>query len=167
MLTGFAIFAMRKVRQYSSQRAPLHPLLITFASVSAASLVHEVSITNKQRTHRVFEGSPTVDSDPSTKESDRVKRPRLHYSVIPRAKINVVRELSVGLIVNADLPFSVFTNPYFKQLVWQLDPQVTGQVPWSRHSISRQLNDIYHSKKGIIRQDLRNALIKIHLGFDF
>jgi hypothetical protein len=37
-----------------------------------------------------------------------------------RAKINVVRELSVGLIVNADLPLSVFTNPYFEQLVWQL-----------------------------------------------
>jgi hypothetical protein len=87
----------------------------------------------EQRAHRVFEGSPTADSDPSTDESDQVKRPRLHYSAVPRAKVNVVRELSVGLAVTADLPFTIFTNLYFEQLVWQLDPQVAGQVPWSRH----------------------------------
>ncbi|KAF1730602.1 hypothetical protein CRV24_008671 [Beauveria bassiana] len=69
---------------------------------------------------KVFEGSPVADSDPSTDESDRAKRPRLHYSAVPKARISIVRELSVGLIVDADLPFYVFTNPYFEQLVWQL-----------------------------------------------
>ncbi|KAI5455827.1 hypothetical protein BGZ63DRAFT_475904, partial [Mariannaea sp. PMI_226] len=97
---------------------------IVFFAVSATISAAD----HLRKTHRVFEGSPSVESDPSTDESDRVKRPRLHYSVIPRAKINVVREICVGLIVNADLPFSVFTNPYFEQLVWQLDPQVAGQV---------------------------------------
>ncbi|TQW01723.1 NYN domain-containing protein [Cordyceps javanica] len=115
---------------------------------------------------KVFEGSPVADSDPSTDESERAKRPRLHYSAVPKAKINIIREPSVGLIVNADLPFSVFTNPYFEQLVWQLDPQVAGQVPWSRQSMSRQLNDVYHAKKSVVRQELSHALTKIHLGFD-
>ncbi|EJP60887.1 putative transposase [Beauveria bassiana ARSEF 2860] len=121
---------------------------------------------DRQRTHRVFEGSPVADSDPSTDESDRAKRPRLHYSAAPKARINIVRELSVGLIVDADLPFSVFTNPYFEQLVWQLDPQIASQVPWSRQSMSRHLNDVYHAKKSVVEQELSHALTKIHLGFD-
>ncbi|EJP62029.1 putative transposase [Beauveria bassiana ARSEF 2860] len=111
-------------------------------------------------------GSPIADSDPSTDESDRAERPRLQYSAVPKARINIVRELSVGLIVNADLPFSVFTNPYFEQFVWQLDPQVAGQVPWSRKSMSRHLNAVYHAKKSAVGQELSHALTKIHLGFD-
>ena len=128
--------------------------------------VHDDATADRHRTHRVFEGSPVADSDPSTDESDRAKRPRLHYSAVPKARINIVRQLSVGLIVNADLPFSVFTNPYFEQLVWQLDPQVAGQVPWSRQSMSRHLNDVYHAKKSAVGQELSHALTKIHLGFD-
>lgn len=114
----------------------------------------------------MFEGSPNTDSSPSTDESDRCKRPRLHHSLIPRAKVNKVRELSLGLIINADLPFSIFTDPFFEQLIWQLDPQIAGQVPWSRHSMSRQLSDVFTSKKGLIKQELTCALTKIHLGFD-
>ncbi|OAA62389.1 hypothetical protein LEL_10725 [Akanthomyces lecanii RCEF 1005] len=136
---------------------------VFFAASATTSAANHL---RKQRTHRVFEGSPVADSDPSTDESDRAKRPRLHYSAVPKARIDIVRELSVGLIVNADLPFSVFTNPYFKQLAWQLDPHVAGQVPWSRQSMSRHLNDVYHAKKSIVGQELSHALTKIHLGFD-
>jgi len=77
-----------------------------------------------------------------------------------------MRELSLGLIINADLPFSIFSDPYFKQLVWLLDPQVLDQVPWSRQSMSRQLDEVYNSKKSLVRQELQDALTKIHLGFD-
>ena len=78
----------------------------------------------------------------------------------------MVRELSVGLAVNADLSFTIFTNPYFEQLVRQLDPQVASPVPWSRHSMSRQMHEMYLSKKHIISQGLHDAIPKIHLGFD-
>ncbi|KAM3508950.1 hypothetical protein MY11210_006525 [Beauveria gryllotalpidicola] len=71
--------------------------------------VHDDATADRQRTHGVFEGSPVQDSDPSTDESERAKRPRLHYSAVPKARINIVRELSVGLIVNADLPFLLQT----------------------------------------------------------
>ena len=77
-----------------------------------------------------------------------------------------MRELSLGLIINADLPFSIFSDPYFEQLVWLLDPQVADQVPWSRQSMSRQLDEVYNSKKSVVRQELQDALTKIHLGFD-
>ncbi|KAM3465172.1 hypothetical protein MY5147_009347, partial [Beauveria neobassiana] len=138
--------------------------------MSDAILVRDDTRSDRQRAHRVFEGSPIADSDPSTDESDRAKRPRLHYSAVPKARINIVRELSVGLIVNADLPFSIFTNPYFEQLVWQLvwqlDPHIAGQVPWSRQSMSRHLNDVYHATKSVVEQEPSHVLTKIHLGFD-
>ncbi|KAM3561808.1 hypothetical protein ARSEF4850_003041 [Beauveria asiatica] len=136
--------------------------------VKSQAVFFAASATTSAADHlrKVFEGSPVADRDPSTDESERAKRPRLHYSAMPKAKINVVRELSVRLIVNADLPFSVFTNPYFEQLVRQLDPQLAGQVPWSRHSMSRQMKDVYHVKKSVVRQELSHALTKIHLGFD-
>lgn len=165
MRTGFVGFATQRASQCSLQRVPRHPPLITFPSMPNAILVRDDTRSDRQRAHRVFEGSPIADSDPSTDEPDRAKRPRLHYSAVPKARINIVRELSVGLIVNADLPFSVFMNPYFEQLVWQLDPQIAGQVPWSRQSMSRHLNDVYHARKSVVGQELSHALTKIHLGF--
>ncbi|KAJ4217252.1 hypothetical protein NW757_014642, partial [Fusarium falciforme] len=119
-----------------------------------------------RKSHRIFESSQSADIDPSTDDSDRAKRPRLHYSAVPRAKVKIVRELSLGLLINADVPFSFFTDPFFEQLVWQLDPHLSGQMPWSRQSMSRLLDDMYKAKKDQVKQELLDALTKIHLGFD-
>ncbi|KEY70678.1 hypothetical protein S7711_10324, partial [Stachybotrys chartarum IBT 7711] len=108
----------------------------------------------------------SADTDASTDDSDRVKRPRLHYSAVPRAKVKIVQELSLGLLINGNIPFSFFTDPFFEQLVWQLDPHLSGQIPWSRQSMSRLLDDVYKSKRDQVKQELLDALTKIHLGFD-
>ncbi|SCO92614.1 uncharacterized protein FRV6_16742 [Fusarium oxysporum] len=100
-----------------------------------------------RKPHRIFESSQGADTDPSTDDFDRVKRPRLHYSAVPRAKVKIARELSLGLLINADFPFSFFTDPFFEQLIWQLNPHLSGQIPWSRQSISRLLDDMYKSKR--------------------
>ncbi|KAJ3454567.1 hypothetical protein MRS44_013167 [Fusarium solani] len=118
------------------------------------------------RSHRIFESSQSADIDPSTDDFDRPKRPRLQYSAVPRAKVKMIRELSLGLLINTDVPFSFFTDPFFEQLAWQLDPHLSGQVPWSRQSMSRLLDDMYKSKKDRVKQELLDALTKIHLGFD-
>ena len=78
----------------------------------------------------------------------------------------MIRELSLGLLINSDVPFSFFTDPFFEQLAWQLDPHLFGQIPWSRPSMSRLLDDMYKSKKDRVKQELLDALTKIHLGFD-
>jgi hypothetical protein len=78
----------------------------------------------------------------------------------------MIRELSLGLLINSDVPFSFFSDPFFEQLTWQLDPHLSGQVPWSRQSMSRLLDDTYKSKKDQVKQELSDALTKIHLGFD-
>ncbi|KAK4074631.1 hypothetical protein Purlil1_12926 [Purpureocillium lilacinum] len=134
---------------------------VLFAATATTSAADHL-----RKAHRIFEGSSNSDSSTSTDEPDRAKRPRLQYSLVPRAKIKTIRELSLGLVINADLPFSVFTDPYFEQLVWQLDPRVADQIPWSRQSMSRQLDEVYKSKSSLVRQELRDALTKIHLSFD-
>ena len=118
------------------------------------------------RSHRIFESSQSADTDPSTDDSDRHKRRRLQYSAVPRVKVKMIRELSLGLLINTDVPSSFFTDPFFEQLAWQLDPHLSGQVPWSRQSMSRLLDDIYKCKKDRVKQELLDALTKIHLGFD-
>ncbi|KAJ3454658.1 hypothetical protein MRS44_013258 [Fusarium solani] len=77
----------------------------------------------------------------------------------------MIRELNLGLLINTDVPFSFFTDPFFEQLAWQLDPHLSGQVPWSRQSMSL-LDDMYKPKKDRVKQELLDALTKIHLGFD-
>ncbi|KAM3519811.1 hypothetical protein MY4038_009655 [Beauveria bassiana] len=93
---------------------------------------------------KVFEGSPVADSDPSTDESDRAKRPRLHYSAVPKARINIVRELSVGLIVDADCP------------------SLSSRI----HTLSNSSGSSIPKLLSVVEQELSHALTKIHLGFD-
>ncbi|RYC78584.1 hypothetical protein BFJ63_vAg18542 [Fusarium oxysporum f. sp. narcissi] len=90
---------------------------------------------------KIFESSQGADTDLSTDESERPKRRRLQYSAVPRARVKMIRELSLGLLIN--------TN-----------------IPWSRQSMGRLLDDMYESKKDEVKQELSDALTRIHLGFD-
>uniref|UniRef100_A0A0D2YIC8 HAT C-terminal dimerisation domain-containing protein n=1 Tax=Fusarium oxysporum (strain Fo5176) TaxID=660025 RepID=A0A0D2YIC8_FUSOF len=119
-----------------------------------------------RKSHRIFESSQAADPDLSTDESERPKRRRLQYSAVPRARVKMIRELSLGLLINTNVPFSFFSDTFFQQLAWQLDPHLADQIPWSRQSMGRLLDDTYKSKKDEIKQELSDALTKIHLGFD-
>ncbi|KAL7755481.1 hypothetical protein ACKLNR_014579 [Fusarium oxysporum f. sp. zingiberi] len=119
-----------------------------------------------RKSHRIFESSQAADPDLSTDESERPKRRRLQYSTVPRARVKTIRELSLGLLINTNVPFSFFSDTFFQQLAWQLDPHLSDQIPWSRQSMGRLLDDTYKSKKDEIKQELSDALTKIHLGFD-
>ena len=73
----------------------------------------------------------------------------------------MIRELSLGLLVNTNAPFSFFSDAFFQQLAWRLDPHLSDQISWSR-----LLDDTYRCKKDEVKQELLDALSKIHLGFD-
>ncbi|WKT53707.1 hypothetical protein QSH57_004291 [Fusarium oxysporum f. sp. vasinfectum] len=73
-----------------------------------------------RKSHRIFESSQAADPDLSTDESERPKRRRLQYSTVPRASVKTIRELSLGLLINTDVPFSFFSDTFFQQLDWQL-----------------------------------------------
>ncbi|KAF5704799.1 hypothetical protein FMUND_12357 [Fusarium mundagurra] len=74
---------------------------------------------------KIFESSQGADIDPSTDETERPKRRRLQYSAVPRARVKMIRELSLGLLINTNVPFSFFSDIFFQQLVWQLDPHLS------------------------------------------
>ncbi|OBS15407.1 hypothetical protein FPOA_13745 [Fusarium poae] len=90
-----------------------------------------------RKSHRIFESSQAADPDLSTDESERPKRRRLQYSTVPRARVKTIRELSLGLLINTNVPFSFFSDTFFQQLAWQLDPHLSDQIPWSRQSMGR------------------------------
>ncbi|KAH7150676.1 hypothetical protein DER46DRAFT_689192 [Fusarium sp. MPI-SDFR-AT-0072] len=119
-----------------------------------------------RRFHRIFESSQGADTDPLTDETKRPKRRRLQYSAVPRARVAIIRELSLGLLINTNVPFSFFSDTFFQQLTWQLDPHLSNQISWSRQSMSRLLDDIYKTKKDRVKQELSDTLSKIHLGFN-
>ncbi|KAJ0122841.1 hypothetical protein HZ326_31574, partial [Fusarium oxysporum f. sp. albedinis] len=85
---------------------------------------------------------------------------------VRRARVKMIRELSLGLLINTNVPFSFFSDTFFQQLAWQLDSQLSDQIPWSRQSMGRLLDDMYESKKDEVKQELSDALTRIHLGFD-
>uniref|UniRef100_A0A0C4BL14 Uncharacterized protein n=1 Tax=Fusarium oxysporum (strain Fo5176) TaxID=660025 RepID=A0A0C4BL14_FUSOF len=85
---------------------------------------------------KIFESSQAADPDLSTDESERPKRRRLQYGTVPRARVKMIRELSLGLLIN--------TN--------------------SRQSMGRLLDNMYESKKYDVKPELSDALTRFHLG---
>ncbi|KAM5529017.1 transposase-like protein [Fusarium oxysporum f. sp. phaseoli] len=94
------------------------------------------------------------------------KRPRLDQSIIPKAKVKAVQELSVGFVIDSDVPFTIFEHKFLKELFYQFDHELALQIPWSSSSITRELQKIFESKADIIKAELGSALTKIHISFD-
>uniref|UniRef100_A0A0D2YIE2 HAT C-terminal dimerisation domain-containing protein n=1 Tax=Fusarium oxysporum (strain Fo5176) TaxID=660025 RepID=A0A0D2YIE2_FUSOF len=77
-----------------------------------------------------------------------------------------IRELSVGYILNSNLPFTIFESTYLQELFRQLDSDHYIQVPWGRTATKKDLEDILVSKKAAVKEELDNAVTQIHLSFD-
>jgi hypothetical protein len=52
------------------------------------------------------------------------KRPRLDQSIIPKAKAKAVQELSVGFVIDSDVPFTIFEHKFLKELFYQFDHEL-------------------------------------------
>jgi hypothetical protein len=94
------------------------------------------------------------------------KRPASSSFLLPRAKMARIRELSVGYIVDSNLPFTTFESTYLQELFRQLDSDLYAQVPWGRTATKKDLEDILVSKKAAVKEELNNTVTQIHLSFD-
>ena len=94
------------------------------------------------------------------------KRRRLEQSVIPKAKVRAIQELSVGFVVDSDVPFTIFEHSFLRSLFNQFDHELMLQIPWSGSSIARELQRLFDTKRDVIKAELRDALTTIHLSFD-
>lgn len=93
-----------------------------------------------------------------------IKRPA--SEPIPTARITKIRQLAVGYIVNADLPFSSLTDPFIQAILGYLNDPMAAEVPWSKGTLVQDLNDIFDGKKTLIKQEIRAARSSIHFSFD-
>ncbi|KAF5262168.1 hypothetical protein FOXYS1_7117 [Fusarium oxysporum] len=94
------------------------------------------------------------------------KRGRLEQSIIPRAKVRAIQELSVGFVVDSDVPFTIFEHSFLRKLFNQFDRELVLQIPWSGSSITRELQRPFEVKRDVIKAELQDALTTIHLSFD-
>ncbi|RKK58984.1 hypothetical protein BFJ69_g17339 [Fusarium oxysporum] len=122
------------------------------------------------RAHRITETFEAGSSgDPSVlglQRNGSKKRPASSSLLLPRAKMARIRELSVGHIIDSNLPFTTFESTYLQELFRQLDSDLYAQVPWGRTATKKDLEDILVSKKAAVKEELENAVTQIHLSFD-
>ncbi|OHW95676.1 transposase-like protein [Colletotrichum incanum] len=136
-----------------------------FFSVQATSSAAD----HLRKAHRITpdrQSSPTEDSAIDLDSYAAPKRPRLDQTTIPKAKVKALQELSVGFVIDGDVPFTIFEHKFLKELFYRFDHELALQIPWSSSSIARELQKIYESKSDIIKAELSSALTKIHLSFD-
>ncbi|RKK17352.1 hypothetical protein BFJ67_g17708 [Fusarium oxysporum f. sp. cepae] len=77
-----------------------------------------------------------------------------------------IRELSVGYIVDSNLPFITFESTYLQELFRQLDSDLHVQVPWGRTTAKKDLEDILSLKRAAVKEELDEAVTQIHISFD-
>ncbi|KAI8416996.1 hypothetical protein FOFC_03309 [Fusarium oxysporum] len=126
-----------------------------------------VGMGTAHRTTETFEpGSFDASSVLDLQRSASKKRPASSSLVHPRAKMARIRELSVGYIIDSNLPFSTFESTYLQELIRQLDSDLYAQIPWGRTSAKKELEDILSLKKAAVREELDEAVTQIHISFD-
>ncbi|KAL3603063.1 hypothetical protein FPOAC2_07380 [Fusarium poae] len=75
-----------------------------------------------RKAHRITpasQSSPSDDSAIDLQSHATPKRPRLDQSIIPKAKVKAVQERSVGLVIDSDVPFTIFEHKFLKELFYQ------------------------------------------------
>ncbi|KAK9444136.1 uncharacterized protein VB005_01882 [Metarhizium brunneum] len=83
-----------------------------------------------------------------------------------RCNVNKAKELTVGWIVTANLPFTAPSNPYLRRILDLHDASLAKEVPWSRQSVRDTMRKLFEVKKGAISIQLEKAITRISFSFD-
>ncbi|KID82488.1 hypothetical protein MGU_10202 [Metarhizium guizhouense ARSEF 977] len=67
-----------------------------------------------------------------------------------RCNVNKAKELIVGWIVSANLPFTAPSNPYLRRILDLYDAVLVKEVPWSRQLVRDIMRKLFEVKKGVI-----------------
>jgi hypothetical protein len=105
------------------------------------------------------EDSSRADSQPPSKR-------RCLELPTARSNVNKAKELTVGWIVTANLPFTALSNPYLRRMLDLHDASLAKEVPWSRQSVRDTMRKLFEVKKGAISCQLEKAVTKISFSFD-
>ncbi|EGU86083.1 hypothetical protein FOXB_03400 [Fusarium oxysporum f. sp. conglutinans Fo5176] len=114
----------------------------------------------------VSEPSPGDESAIDIYSGATPKRRRLERSVIPKAKIKAIQELSVGFVIDSDVPFTIFEYSFLRKIFNHFDNDLVLQMSWSGSSVTREIHRLFEAKRDTIKAELRNALTAVHISFD-
>ncbi|KAF5229478.1 hypothetical protein FANTH_14191 [Fusarium anthophilum] len=112
------------------------------------------------------EPSPGDESATDMYSGATPKRCRLEQSVIPKAKIKAIRELSVGFVFDSDVPFTIFEHSFLRKIFIRFDSDLVVQMAWSGSCITGEVHQLLEAKRDTIKAELRNALTAVHISFD-
>ncbi|KAJ0136168.1 hypothetical protein HZ326_20825 [Fusarium oxysporum f. sp. albedinis] len=122
--------------------------------------------------HRTTPASQSSEPSPGDESAIDIysgatpKRRRLEQSVIPKAKIKVIQELSVGFVIDSDVPFTIFEHSFLRKIFNHFDNDLVLQMSWSGSSVTREIHRLFEAKRDAIKAELRNALTAVHISFD-
>jgi hypothetical protein len=132
----------------------------TFGSWNAVQETQDTA--DASRAHRITETFQPASSDESSvidlQKRASIKRPAPTATIVPQAKITRIRELSVGYIVDSNLPFATLESTYLQELFRQFDPDLCCHAPWGRTTVRKDLGDIFTQKKTSVRKELDEAI---------
>lgn len=84
---------------------------------------------------------------------------------VSRNRADTIRDLRAKLVVDMNLPLTVFENQYMQELFHLYDPTLDS-IASSHWSIRQDIDKLYMSYKEVLYKDLNHALTRIHLSFD-
>lgn len=118
------------------------------------------------RSHMMTEADGNAYEDSSRADSQPPSKRRCLELPTARSNVNKAKELTVGWIVTANLPFTAPSNPYLRRMLDLHDASLAKEVPWSRQSVRDTMRKLFEVKKGAISCQLEKAVTKISFSFD-
>ncbi|OBS16537.1 hypothetical protein FPOA_12856 [Fusarium poae] len=124
-------------------------------------------IEHLRRSHMITEADGNAyEEDSSRADSQPPSKRRCLELPTARSNVNKAKELTVGWIVTANLPFTALSNPYLRRMLDLHDASLAKEVPWSRQSVRDTMRKLFEVKKGAISCQLEKAVTKISFSFD-
>jgi hypothetical protein len=121
-----------------------------------------------RKVHRLQEAGSDADADADgvlgLQRAAAAKRPA--GSSITKAQATLIYELAVGFIVNSNLPFSIFEDPYLNSLLAKFDVRIRKEVSLGRNTVTSSLEMVYGQAQKLVKQQLAQATTAIHISFD-
>ncbi|KAM4063996.1 pol-like protein [Hirsutella rhossiliensis] len=126
-------------------------------------------IEHLRRSHMITQTNhPSGDADEDTSCADIHPPSKRRCLELPTARSNVnkAKELTVGWIVTANLPFTAPSNPYLRRILELHDASLAKEVPWNRQSVRDTMRKLFEVKKRAVSSQLEKAVTKISFSFD-
>ncbi|RKK44601.1 hypothetical protein BFJ69_g18311, partial [Fusarium oxysporum] len=134
--------------------------------MKGAAEFFSVQATSSAADHLRNESSPGDEGVIDIYSGVIPKRRRLEQSAIPRAKIKAIQELSVGFVIDSDVPFTIFEHSFLRKIFNHFDSGLVLKMAWSGSSVTREIHRLFEAKRDTIKAELRNALTAVHISFD-